>query len=302
MSVARRFAVAFSVVGIGVLAYAVPVSATEGDPAVAAAETTALPCVDGKNLANLELVGELDPTQGEVVVRGKGGAPICDDQGVTLTLSIYKVPDTWDGSDFPGSGPGKAYPQTEIAHQTAVLFGKNPVTLKVAVPTCGNVQIDLYKGQSIPTIGKAGHPQDKIIFGYIWSVGGKPGQPKPCVTETTSPTPTPTTASPTPTATVTTTPAPTPTATVTTPAPPTATTPPAETTSAAVPPPATSPAPVEGTPAPVVVVPPKVVQVPTTPVLAQTGSDTTLPLLGIGGALVLGGLGLTLFGRRRRSA
>lgn len=301
MSVARRFAVAFSVVGIGVLAYAVPVSATEGDTVAAAAETSALPCVDGKNLANLELVGELDPTLGEVVVRGKGGAPICDDQGVTLTLSIYKVPDTWDGSDFPGSGPGKAYPQSEISHQTKVLFGKNPVDLKVEVPTCGNVQIDLYKGQSIPTIGKAGHPRDRIIFGYIWSVGGQPGSPKPCVTETTSPTPTPTTASPTPTPTVTTTPAPTPTATVTTPPPP-ATTTPAETTSAAVPPPATSPATSEEPPAPVVVVPPQVVQVPQPPVLAQTGTDTTLPLLGIGGALVLGGLGLTLFGRRRRTA
>jgi hypothetical protein len=40
----------------------------------------------------------------------------------------------------------------------------------------------------------------------------------------------------------------------------------------------------------------------TTPVLASTGSNATIPLLGIGVALLGAGIVLSLLGRRRRTA
>jgi LPXTG-motif cell wall-anchored protein len=297
MSVARRLAVAFAVVGLGVLAYAVPASATESGAADTAAATTtdtsALPCVDGTVLSNLEVVvadgAKFDPTDGVAVVRGKGGAPICAGTDARLTLSLYHVPDTWDGTPFPGGqktgDAGLAWPQTELAHQTAVLKGDKPVTLTVAVPDCGNVQIDLYTGFPIKKVNAGGHPKSKLIFAALWSIGGPNGHPAVCAPETTPPS--------------TTSPAPTTTA-PSSPAPPT-TSPAAPTTSAAsVPPVATSPGPpppaqpiVEATPPSVATTPP--------PVLASTGSSTTIPLLGLGVALLGAGIGLSLLGRRRKT-
>ncbi len=38
---------------------------------------------------------------------------------------------------------------------------------------------------------------------------------------------------------------------------------------------------------------------PATPVLASTGSNATLPLIGFGGALLVAGIALSLLGRRK---
>jgi LPXTG-motif cell wall-anchored protein len=297
MPVARRFAAAFAVVGLGVLAYAVPASATDADTAATTTTGTALPCVDGTVLSNLELVvpaaGTLDPTTGVAVVRGKGGAPICAGTDVRLTLSVYRAPDIWDGTTFPGGHKdpaGLAWPQTELAHQTKVLAGAQPVTLTVPIPTCGNVQIDLYTGYPIKKVGAGGTPRSKLLLAALWSVGGPNGHPTPCAPETAPPT--------------TTSPAP---PTTTAPAPPTTTpaappTTPSTTSAAPVPPVSTSP---EATPSPaqpIVEVTPPSLGTATPPVLASTGSNATVPLIGIGLALLGAGIGLSLLGRRRKTA
>jgi LPXTG-motif cell wall-anchored protein len=292
MPVARRLAAAFAVVGLGVLAYAVPASATESG-ATAPDTGASLPCVDGTVLSNLEVVvaagTKFDPTLGIAAVRGKGGAPICAGTETRLTLSIYHAPDTWDGTTFPGGHQdpaGLAYPQTELAHQTAVLSGGKPVELSVPVPTCGNLQIDLYTGYPIKQIGPGGTPRSKLIFAALWSVGGKNGHPVLCTTPTTPP---PTTTAP-----------PTPAPTTSVPSTPPPTTPSAPPTTSAVAPPVETPSEVPSTPAPQpidVVTPPTA----TTPVLASTGSDATIPLIGIGTVLLVAGVGLSLLGRRRRT-
>jgi LPXTG-motif cell wall-anchored protein len=298
MSVARRFAAAFAVVGLGVLAYAVPASATESG---AATDTgaAALPCVDGTVLTNLEVViaagTKFDPTLGVAAVRGKGGAPICAGTDVRLNLSIYRAPDTWDGTFFPGGRKdpaGLAWPQTELANQTAILKGDKPVELTVPVPTCGNVQIDLYTGWEIKKIGSGGTPRSRLIASALWSVGGVNGHPVLCTTPPTTPpgTPseTPTTSPGTPSETPTTPPAPTESSTA--PAPPT------PTKSEIVVPPAITP--VTPAPQPIVVVSPPT---GTTPVLASTGSNATIPMIAIGAGLLVAGIGLSLLGRRRRT-
>jgi LPXTG-motif cell wall-anchored protein len=295
MPVARRLAAAFAVVGLGVLAYAVPASATESGAADTASTTTntsSLPCVDGNVRSNLQLVvaagTTFDATQGVAVVRGKGGAPICPGTDVQLTLSLYHVPDTWDGTPFPGGPGGRAWPQTELTHQSAVLKGDKPVTLTVPIPTCGNVQIDLYTGPPITEVGSAGHPQSKLIFAELWSIGGPNGHPAMCTPETTPP--------------PTTTPAPT-TSAPSSPAPPTTSpaVPPTTSAAAPVPPVATSPGTIP--PAqPIVVATPPSVATTAPPVLASTGSSTTIPLLGLGAALLGAGIGLSLLGRRRKTA
>jgi LPXTG-motif cell wall-anchored protein len=77
---------------------------------------------------------------------------------------------------------------------------------------------------------------------------------------------------------------------------PTETSPAAESTS-----PAAVIPPTEGTPGPVAEVP-TLPAANTTPVLASTGSNATIPLIGIGTALVGVGVLLSLLGRRRKTA
>jgi LPXTG-motif cell wall-anchored protein len=293
MSVIRRSAAAFAVVGLGVLAYAVPASAT-------GSEHSSLPCVDGRVQDNL--FASIDAEDGVGVVQGRGGAPICEGTESPVTLSIYRVPDTWDGTAFPGGHKdpkGVAYPQTALQHDQGYAAGSKPVKLHVTVPDCGNVQIDLYMGAPIDHIDVNGHPRDKQLAGYIWSIGGPNGYPAKC----TPPTPTPTYTTPAPTPTETT-PSPTPsvTPTETTPAPttsaPTETTPaptPSETETSPVAPPTQS----QSSPIPVV---PIASTPPAPPVLASTGSNTTVPLIGFGVGLVGLGVLLSVFARRRKTA
>ena len=129
---------------------------------------------------------------------------------VDVILSIYKVPDSWNGDGFPADGT--AVPQTLIASAKGTVGKDGRLELEVPVPDCGNVQIDLYYPPEITAVTAAGHG-DQLIEGYIWSIGGPNGHPKECEP---TPTPTPTdTETPTPTPTDTETPTPTPTETET---------------------------------------------------------------------------------------
>jgi hypothetical protein len=140
------------------------------------------------------------------------------------------------------------------------------------VPECGNTQIDLYYPPKIEVVDGRGHgPQ--LLVGHIWQVT----PPEHCAppTETTPP-PTETTPPPTET---------TPPPTETTP-------PPTETT----PPPTTQPA------GPIITVTPPPAPAPVPPQeegLAETGSSSTLPLIGLGTLLLGAGIVLSLLGRRQ---
>ena len=78
MSVARRFAVAFAVVGAGVLAYAVPASATGNDQDHHGGQ-----CVDGTVAGNLD--HHVNPDAGTATVEAEG--TLC--APVDVILSIY---------------------------------------------------------------------------------------------------------------------------------------------------------------------------------------------------------------------
>jgi hypothetical protein len=282
MSVARRLAAALAVVGAGVLAYAVPASATGSD---STAGDTA--CIANPTAGDLQVVA-FNPLKGTARVRAADGKRVCAE----VLLSIYRVPDDWDGTGFNET----AVPQTLLATDAGRIEGERTTRLSVPVPKCGNLQIDLYFPPEITTVTSKGH-KGQFIAGSIWTTVKKNGKPKPCTpvptpTETT-PVPTPTETTPVPTPTETT---PVPTPTETTPVPtPTETTPvptPTETT----PVPTTAP-PTGGLGAPIPVVPPQAPPAP--PALAETGSSGTVPLLGLGIALLGAGVGLSLLGRRR---
>ena len=289
MSVARRLAVAFAAVGIGVLAYAVPASATESQSSDG--------CIT--NPTPDQLIGNLDPRDGTADVWAKPGLDLCAD----VLLSAYTVPDTWDGVAFDRSAiPQQLYGATTVGQ----VSGRARTALKVAVPTCGAVQIDLYTPPEITAVTDLTGHNGHLIQGYIWrwSAGGKPLD---CTGGSTSPTPTPTesTTSPVPSPTgSTTSPVPSPSESTTSPVPS-----PSESTTSAVPTPTPAPTtplagliPPGASPGPIVIVVPVPPTTPTTPVLASTGSNATLPLIGLGGALLVAGIGLSVLGRRRRTA
>jgi hypothetical protein len=279
MPVARRFAAAFAVVGLGVLAYAVPASATESGSGDGACLT---------NPAPDQLAGTLDAHAGTATVRAKSGQNLCAD----VFLSAYTVPDTWVGPQFDKA----ALPQQLFGESDrATVKGYETATLTVALPDCGAVQVDLYTAPEITAVTTTAGHRGQLVKGEIFRFVDDTGAPVTCQPST--PTPSPTTSSPS--APETTTPVPSPSETTGTPAPtPSETTPaqpPSEsesTTPAAVKPPAT-PGPV--TPVPTTPAP------PATPVLASTGSNATIPLIGIGTALLGLGIGLSLLGRRRRA-
>lgn len=277
MPVARRFAAAFAVVGLGVLAYAVPASATESGSGAGACLTNPTPD---------QLAGTLDAHAGTATVRAKSGQNLCAD----VFLSAYTVPDTWVGPQFDKT----ALPQQLFGpSDQATVKGYETATLTVALPDCGAVQVDLYTAPEITTVTTTAGHGGQLVKGEIFRFVDDTGKPVTC--RPTTPTPTPTTSSPS--APETTTPVPTPSESTGTPAPtPSETTPtPSEsesTTPAAVVPPAT-PGPV--TPVPTTPAP------PAAPVLASTGSNATIPLIGIGTALLAAGIGLSLLGRRRRT-
>jgi hypothetical protein len=107
MSLARRVAAALAVTGVGVLAFAVPVAASSD----ADHDNPPADCVDGTVRDNLSF--GVDADAGSAWVQGKG--PLCEP--VEILLSIYDVPDTWDGRNFNET----AVPQTLFDHDSGIL-------------------------------------------------------------------------------------------------------------------------------------------------------------------------------------
>jgi LPXTG-motif cell wall-anchored protein len=280
MPLARRAAVALAVMGAGVLAYAVPATAH------GSGHGPNKHCVDGTQKDALEWVleGENTMPTGKAWVQTKDGRKLCEP--VDFVLSIYKVPDTWDGVRFDES----AVPQHVIEHATGTLTGGDKkLKLEVSIPTCGNGQIDLYRAPAEDNVGISGTP--RLIAGSIFSVGGAPGHPASCTPPPESSSPPSESSSPPPASS-------SPPVESSSP-PPASSSPPTESTTPP-PPPSTTPAatptttiaPIGGA---IPVVPPA-----QPPQLAQTGSNSTLPLVGLGSLLLASGIGLSLAGRRRR--
>jgi LPXTG-motif cell wall-anchored protein len=279
MSIARRAAAALVVLGAGVLAYAVPATASSSG------DSPAPQCVDGRDSGNLARY--IDAEAGTAWVQGT--APLC--APVEVVLSIYRVPDTWDGHGFNGT----AVPQSAIEHAHVMVSGSDKAWVTVDVPTCGNAQIDLYYPPEIDEIDING-TGERLLAGYIWSIDAENGHPKDCAPPSSS-TPPPTSPSTPPTSTPPTSTPPTSPST-TSPSTPPSSTPPSSPPAPSTPPSST------GAPIPI---PPPVTPPPVTPPthpsrLAQTGSSSTLPLLGLGLVLLGSGVGLSLLGRRRRTA
>ncbi len=291
MPLARRAAVALAVMGAGVLAYAVPATATGAD------NGSKKNCVSGRDASNLET--HLNARAGTATIVARNGKSFCSD--VSIVLSIYKVPDTWNGTGFNET----AVPQHVIEHATGKLHRKDTLSLHVQVPTCGNAQIDLYyppKQDDVDIKGTA-----RFIGGEIFSIGGENGHPADCTpppVESSSP---PVESSSPP---------------VESSSPPVeSSSPPVESSSPPVesssPPVESSSPPVESSPpattiaptptvAPTRSVPPIAAPIPVLPQspprLAETGSNSTIPLLGLGSLLLIAGIVLSLAGRRKPNA
>jgi hypothetical protein len=146
-------------------------------------------CVDGRRPGNLG--AGIDPATGTAWVQAEGG-PLCTPVAVVLT--VYRVPDTWDGHGFNDT----AVPQVALAHDRGTLAGTQRLTLAVPVPGCGNVQLDLYYPPPQNSVGVPGTAG--FIAGRIAALGGRcRPNPAPTTRPTTPASPSPTTATQPPT-------------------------------------------------------------------------------------------------------
>ncbi len=115
-------------------------------------------CIDGKIQQNLVINWTSD---GSVNVTTRDHMPLCED--VTIYLSSYTMPDNYNGQAFEGNVT--AYPQP-IFDSTSVTLQKGTdgtSDLYVNLPeACKNVQIDVYYGPEITTVGENGHGTQNI--------------------------------------------------------------------------------------------------------------------------------------------
>jgi hypothetical protein len=121
-------------------------------------------CVVGSDVAavtaNIEV---LDVNLHEASARVRARMPFC--QPMQIDLSSYRVPATWDGTGWDAT----AVPQVGYRTVTGVLSLPGvAVTLVVGVPSCGNVQTDLYVGPTLDTVTAAGHGT-ALLDSALWA-------------------------------------------------------------------------------------------------------------------------------------
>lgn len=76
-----------------------------------------------------------------------------------VNASSYTIPQTWDGKGFNIT----AIPQSEFAYLATTLTADSAgVSIPLAVPSCGNYQIDLYTGTRQRTVAQGGTGLDWI--------------------------------------------------------------------------------------------------------------------------------------------
>jgi hypothetical protein len=278
----------------GTVAATGPASADEATPAGGTATPTPA-CIEPAHARFDGRWSASEPGHLHATLRGPAGAVLCDD--VSLNASVYLVPDTWDGEGFNHT----AVPQHLVGagHAPDLVFPKDtPVGTKLEadvtgyLPECSNYQVDLYTGDKLDEVGTKGHGGAFITGGLVKGDLQSDECTEPTPTTTTVPTTetstgTSTSASTTETST-TTEPSTAHSSAVTTSTDDTGTTTVASTTGAASP--STT---VAGT----------TTAAPTTstaPALAFTGAAGTGSLVGLGAALLVGGLGITLLTASRR--
>jgi hypothetical protein len=124
-------------------------------------------CVDGSVQQNLTIIWL---SNDHVTIKTKNGAPLCDD--VTVFFSAYVMPYNYDGQGFYGNPT--AYPQHKFSSDSVTLEKGTDGTaeLKVELPvSCHNVQLDVYYGPEIETVGSNGHGTQNIESKVILSDG-----------------------------------------------------------------------------------------------------------------------------------
>lgn len=131
-------------------------------------------CIDGSVYGNV-IATYL--ANNKVQLTTAGGKQLCND--VTVFFSSYIMPDNYNGLPFFGNTT--AYPQDKFASVSAVLPANSPInqTLEVALPdSCRNVQVDVYYGPEIVTVGPNGHGTQNILSQVYPKTGvcGQPGQ------------------------------------------------------------------------------------------------------------------------------
>lgn len=126
-------------------------------------------------------------------------------QDVTLYLSDYILTNpNYDGGCFSHDASHGTFPQTMYKSQTVTIPAGTCKTITVTIPlpdACNNVQVDLYRGPELTTVGQAGHDNNGFISGGIVKTDATPacptpptggkggGMPTPPVTTTAQPTP-----------------------------------------------------------------------------------------------------------------
>lgn len=150
-----------------------------------------------------------------VTVGLTGAITPCTD--VTVVLSSYAMPTTWDGKGWNAT----AYPQSLFSSTSITFPAGSPAvaqTRSVSLPdSCTNAQVDLYYAPVVTSVGAGGHG-GQYISSRLRKAGAcvpivPTATPTPTVTPTPEPTPTVTPTTPTTSAT------PTPSVTSTTTAP-----------------------------------------------------------------------------------
>ncbi len=123
------------------------------------------PCVDGSDAQMLNvsaITRDATKSVAGVTVTTINGGLLCED--ITLYFSSYEMPDNYDGKGFENNPT--AYPQTIFSsvHLTLKKGTNGQSAFIVELPSkCKNVQVDLYYGPEIRTVGPNGHGTQNIL-------------------------------------------------------------------------------------------------------------------------------------------
>ncbi len=131
-------------------------------------------CIDGKIQQNLVITWLADDA---ILVTTKNDQPLCDD--VEVYFSSYIMPANYDGTGFGPQNP-TSFPQTIFSSVGATLL-KNTLVAEAMVinlpDSCNNVQVDVYYGPEITTVGPNGHGTQNIVSDVYPSTGACPVAP-----------------------------------------------------------------------------------------------------------------------------
>lgn len=124
-------------------------------------------CINGSIQQNLVVTYLTDST---VSIKTANGTPLCDD--VTIYFSSYIMPANYDGKGFYNNDT--SYPQTQYSSTSTTLKKgtDGDSILSISLPSyCNNIQVDVYYGPEIKTVGVGGHGTQNILSQVYLSDG-----------------------------------------------------------------------------------------------------------------------------------